>query len=119
MEEEQLNSILQTRKTFDDPRNFRPISLLCCIYKLLLDRISANIDVLPGRICTSQIFNLTQYIEGGYEIDLATGVELVDLSSAYDTVNHKLLLKKRYDITRDLKLVQIISTKQETFHGQH
>ena len=38
--------------------------------------------------------NLTEHIEYGYEKRLITGVVFVDLSAAYDTVNHRRLLIK-------------------------
>lgn len=34
----------------------------------------------------------------------------IDLSAAYDTLNHNLLLKKTYQITQDFKFVQIIES---------
>ena len=49
-----------------------------------------------GKSCTSQLLNLTQYIEDGYEKSLTTGTVFVDLSAAYDTVNHRVLFTKLY-----------------------
>ena len=43
-----------------------------------------------GKSCTSQLLNLTQHIEDGYEEGMITGTAFVDLSAAYDTVNHRL-----------------------------
>jgi len=54
----------------------------------------------PGRSCTGQILNLTQHIEDGFESRKVTGAAFVELTAAYDTVNHKLLLYKLYGITR-------------------
>ncbi|KAL4121149.1 hypothetical protein QTP88_013714 [Uroleucon formosanum] len=64
----------------------------------------------PGKSCTGQVLNLTQYIENGFEEKKVTGVSFIDLSSAYDTVNHGLLLSKVYQITRDYKFTHIIQT---------
>ncbi|KAE9524319.1 hypothetical protein AGLY_015358 [Aphis glycines] len=64
----------------------------------------------PGKSCTGQVLNLTQYIENGFEEKKVTGVSFIHLSSAYDTVNHGLLLSKVYQITRDYKFTQIIQT---------
>ena len=58
--------------------------------------------------CTSQLLNLTQHIEDGFEKSAITGTVFVDLSAAYDTVNHKLLLNKLYDLTRDAKLTTLV-----------
>ena len=59
---------------------FRPISLLCHTYKLferlVLNRIAEHVDAKliqeqagfrPGKSCTSQLLNLTEHIEDGYE----------------------------------------------------
>ena len=42
----------------------------------------------PGQSCTGQILNLTQHIEDCFERGCITGVVFVDLTTAYDTVNH-------------------------------
>jgi len=49
-------------------------------------------------------------MEDGYENKKVTKAVFVDLSAAYDTVNHNLLLKKIYECTSDWHLVQIISS---------
>ena len=89
------------------PKNYRPISLLCHTYKLyermILNRIAPAIEqhlikeqagFRSGKSCTSQLLNLTQNIEDGYEEGMITGTAFVDLSAAYDTVNHRLLIQK-------------------------
>ena len=48
----------------------------------------------PGKSCTSQLLNMTEHIEDGYEKRLITGAVFVDLSAAYDTVNSRRLLRK-------------------------
>ena len=103
------------------PKNYRPISLLCHMYKLyermILNRIApANEQHLineqsgfrSGKSCTSQLLNLTQHIEDGYEEGIITGTAFVDLSAAYDTVNHRLLIKKLYNTTFDSQLCRVI-----------
>ena len=40
----------------------------------------------PGKSCTSQLLNITQHIEDGYQESMIPGIVLVDLSDAYDTV---------------------------------
>ena len=57
-----------------------------------------------GKSCTSQLINLTQHIEDGYEKGMITGTAFVDLSAAYDTVNHRLLIQKLYNTTLDSQL---------------
>jgi hypothetical protein len=119
-------ALLKPGKDPNTAKNFRPISLLCQTYKLveriILNRLSDYIDsqlikeqagFRPGKSTTGQLLNLTQHIEDGYEQKLITGTAFVDLSAAYDTVNHKLLLWKVYNITNDLLLTRFIRTLLE------
>ena len=101
--------------------NYRPISLLCHTYKLyermILNRIAPAIEqhlikeqagFRSGKSCTSQLLNLTQHIEDGYEEDMITGTAFVDLCAAYDTVNHRFLIQKLYNTTLDSQLCRVI-----------
>ena len=58
--------------------------------------------------CTSQLLNLTQHIEDGYQRGMITGATFVDLSAAYDTVNHRIIIQKLYNITKDSPLCRVI-----------
>ena len=49
-----------------------------------------------------------QHIEDGYERKMLTGAEFVDLSAAYDTVQHRLMIRKLMDMTGDIDLCQVI-----------
>ena len=62
----------------------------------------------PGRSCAGQLLNLTQHIEDGYERNMLTGAACVDLSAAYDTVQHRLMIRKLLDMTGDIDLCQVI-----------
>ena len=62
----------------------------------------------PGRSCAGQLLNLTQHIEDGYERKMKTGAAFVDLSAAYDTVQHRLMIRKLMDMTGDMDLCQVI-----------
>ena len=62
----------------------------------------------PGKSCTSQLLNLPQHIEYYYQRDMITGTAFVDLSAAYDTVNHRILIQKLYNITQDSPLCRVI-----------
>ena len=114
-------AILKPGKDSSIPKNYRPISLLCHTYKLyermILNRIAAAIEqhlikeqagFRSGKSCTSQLLNLTQHIEDGYEEGMITGTAFVDLSAAYDTVNHRLLIQKLYNTTLDSQLCRVI-----------
>ena len=58
----------------------------------------------PGTSCTSQLLNLTQLIEDGYQRGMITGAAFVDRSAAYDTVKHRNLIQKLYNTTQDSQL---------------
>ena len=120
-------AILKPGKDPSEAKSFRPISLLCHTYKLferlILNRLAAHVDeklipeqagFRPGKSCTSQLLNLTEHIEDGYEKCLITGAVLVDLSAAYDTVNHRRLLSKVQEMTGDLHLTDLIRTMLES-----
>ena len=47
-------------------------------------------------------------MEDGFETGQITRIVLVDLSAAYDTVNHRRLLEKVYNMTRDYRLMCMI-----------
>ena len=66
-----------------------------------------------NKSCTAQLLNLTQHIEDAFETGKITGVVLVDLSAAYDTVNHRRLLEKAYNMTMDYRLMCMIHTLLE------
>ena len=119
-------ALLKPGKDPSVAKSFRPISLLCHTYKLferlILNRIAEHVDAKlipeqagfrPGKSCTSQLLNLTEHIEDGYEKRLITGAVFVDLSAAYDTVNHRRLLSKVLEMTGDVHLTDLIRTMLE------
>lgn len=116
-------ALLKPGKDPDNPSSYRPISLLCHLFKLyerlILTRIGPSIEsklipqqagFRPGKCCTSQVLNLTEHIEVGFQRKLVTGVAFVDLSAAFDTVNHRLLLAKIYHYYRDFNLVKVVES---------
>ena len=116
-----VHALLTPVKDPSSPKSFRPISLFCQLYKLyerlILNHLSPMIEHVvipeqagfrPGKYCTSQVLNLTQHIEDGFETGKITGIVLVDLSAAYDTVNHRILLEKVYNMTRDYRQMCIM-----------
>ena len=64
----------------------------------------------PGKSCCSQVLNLTQHIEDGFERDQITGAAFIDLTAAYATINHRRLLVKLVMITDDVPLTTFIRT---------
>ena len=114
-------AILKPGKDSSIPKNYRPISLLCHTYKLyeimILNRIATAIEqhlikeqavFRSGKSCTNQLLYFTQHIEDGYEEGMVTGTAFVDLTAAYDTVNHILLIQKLYNTTLDSQLCRVI-----------
>ena len=108
-------ALLKPGKDRSVAKSFRPISLLCHTYKLferlILNRIAEHVDAKlipeqagfrPGKSCTSQLLNLTEHIEDGYEKRLITGAVFVDLSAAYDTVDNRRLLSNVLEMTGDV-----------------
>ena len=115
-----INAILKPGKDSAIPKNDRPIYLLCHTYKLYerltLNRVLPLIEqhlikeqasFRPGKSCTSQLLNLTQHIEDGYQIGMITSAAFVDLSAANDTVNHRILIHKLYNTTQDSQLCRV------------
>ena len=75
--------------------------LLCAIQQ-------TRIGWIAERFSTE--LNLTQHIEYGFEEDLITGAAFVDLTAIYDTVNHRLLLSKILNITKDFRFTEVIKS---------
>ena len=55
-----------------------------------------------------QSLNLTQHIEDDYQRGMIIGTAFVDLSASYDTVNHRLLIQKIYNITQGSLLCRVL-----------
>ena len=118
-----LVALLKPGKYPESPKSYRPIALLCSLYKLLermiLTRLQCNIEhrlipqqagFRPGKSCCSQVLNLTQHIEDGFELGQITGAAFIDLTAAYDTINHRRLLVKLLMLTDDVPLTKFIRT---------
>ena len=120
-------ALLKPGKAPSVAKSFRPIALLCHTYtlfqRLILNRIAEHVDAKlipeqagfrPGKSCTNQLLNMTEHIEDGYEKRLITGAVFVDLSAAYDTVNHRRLLSKVLEMTGDAQVTDLIRTMLES-----
>lgn len=124
-------AILKPGKPATSPSSYRPISLLCCLYKLLekiiLTRITPMIsNIIPveqagfqqNRCTTEQVLALTSQIEAGFERKQKTGTVLLDLSAAYDTVWTGGLMLKLARVIHCRKLLKLIAqmTGPRKFH---
>jgi len=81
-----------------------------------MNRINATIDAniiqgqasfRAGKSCISQVLNITQNMEYGFERKMITGAVFINLSAAYDTVNHGIPRRMIYKMTKDPSLVYI------------
>jgi hypothetical protein len=119
--ESQVIALLKPGKDPTEAKSYRPISLLYHLYKLferlVMNRITNLVEdriiheqagFRADKSCTSQVLNITQHIEDGFEKGEITGAVFVDLTAAYDTVNHAMLRKKIYEMTKDYCLTEII-----------
>ena len=108
-------------KPAQDPKSYRPISLLCVPFKILEMLIHSRNDPvvdlqLPqeqagfrrGRSTVDQVTQLTQYIEDSFQHNEKAGVVLLELTAAYDTVWHRGLHMKLLRIIPDRHMVGFI-----------
>ena len=111
-------------KPVRDPKSYRPISLLCVLYKILerlnYARIEPLIDpLLPkeqagfrrGKSTVDQVVLLTQNIKDSFEAKKKAGAVLINLIAAYDTVWHHGLTCKLLRLLRllpDTHMVRMI-----------
>ena len=96
-----------------EPQNYRPISLLPLISKVLEKIVLEQTQLFLRR--NDLIYNLQSGFRNhhstdfclsflcnkiltGFESGLSTGMILIDLQKAFDTIDHEILLKKMYCI---------------------
>ena len=114
-------AIPKPKKPEEDPKSYRPISLLCVPYKILERLIHARVEpfVDPllsgeqaglrwGRSIVHQTVLLTQNIEDSFEVKKKAGAVFVNRIAAYDTVWHCGLTCKLLRLLPDKHMVQRI-----------
>ena len=114
-------ALLKPNKPPDDPKAYRPISLLCVPFKILERMIHSRIEPvvdpqLPkeqagfrrGRSAEDQVTLLTQDLEDSFQTKAKAGVVLLDLTAAYDTVWHRGLHLKLLRTIPDRHMVNFI-----------
>lgn len=117
-----MKSTTKPNKPPENPTSYRPIALLCTIYKLMEKLIFARthpvIDVVipieqagyrEERSCCEQVLTLTSYIESGFELNLKTASAFVDLSFAFDTVWRKAFMLKFWRTVSSKKLGSMVN----------
>ena len=105
----------------DTEQSYRPISLLCVLYKILERLIYACIKplidpLLPKeqagfrrrKSTIDQVVLLTQNIEDSFEAKKKAGAVFIDLTAAYDTVWHRGLTCKLLRLLPDKHMVKMI-----------
>ena len=113
--------LLKPNKPAEQPKSYRPISLLCILFKLMerliFSRIKHSVEAyLPheqaefreDRSTTHQVALLTEDIEAGFKRKEKCGVVLIYLSAAYDTVWHRGLNLQLLQVIPDKSLVNFI-----------
>ena len=114
-------AIPKPMKPPEDPKSYRPISLLCIPFKILerliYTRVEPIIDpLLPQeqagfrrkRSTVDQVTLLTQEIEDSFLAKRKAGAVFVDLTAAYDTVWHRGLTCKLLRLLPDRHMVALI-----------
>ena len=115
----------KAKKDHKLPQNYRPISLLCALSKVLErvlnSRMTAYLraeDLLlyeqfgfrAKHSTTDQITRLTEYITEGFNLDMHTGAVLLDASFAFDTVWTTGLLYKMSQLSFSKELINILKS---------
>jgi len=114
-------AIPMPEKPLGDPKSYRPISLLCVIFKILERLIYARVETITepllsqeqagfrhGRSAIDQVTLLTQDIEDSLSAKKKAGAMFVDLTAAYDTVWHRGLTCKLLRLLPDRHMVHMI-----------
>lgn len=105
------------------PHNYRPISLLNSFSKIfecaLLDRLKEHLlqnDILPcqqfgfrsGHSTNHQVLRLVKNIRENHNLKLSSGIILLDIEKAFDSVWHEGLLYKLHKINLPTYLTKIV-----------
>lgn len=95
-------------KSADDPKSYRPISLLSVPYKILERLIHSRNEPVVDPQVVDHATLLAQDIEDSFEANNKAGVVLLDLTAAYDTVWHRGLHLKLLRVIPDRHMVRFI-----------
>ena len=114
-------AIAKSTKPVGDPKSYRPISLLCVLYKILKRLIYAHVEPLIDPLLHKEqdgfrrekstvdhVVLLTQNIEDSFEAKKKAGAVFVNVTAAYDTVWHRGLTCKLLSLLPDKHMVRMI-----------
>ena len=117
----QVVAIPKPKKPVEDPKSYRPISLLCFLYMILERLIHARVKPIfdpfftreqagfrRGRSIVGQTVLLIQNIKDSFEAKKKTGAVFVNLTAAYDSVWHRGLIYKLLRLLPDKHMVRMI-----------
>ena len=115
------SAISKPQKPVEDPKSYRPISLLCVSYKIPERLIHTGVELIivqqrsrkqagfrNGRSTVQQTDLFTQNIEDSFEAEKKAGAVLVDLTVTYDTLWHRGLTGKLLGLLPDKHMVRMI-----------
>jgi len=115
-------AIPKPEKPLGDPKSYRPISLLCVLFKILERLIYAYVEAITdplfpqeqagfrrGRSAIDQVSLLTQDIDDSFSAKKKAGALFVDLTAAYDTQWHRGLTCKLLRLLPDRHMVHMIT----------
>jgi hypothetical protein len=99
--------ILKPDKSSKNPANYRPISLLCTLSKILekiiytrllkvvnKKLINEQFGFRTGHSTTQQLTRLTEHVTKNFNMKRSTGMVCLDIEKAFDTVWHDGLIHK-------------------------
>ena len=104
-----VKALFKSKGTEEDPQYYRPLSILSVISKIF-EKAATNqiVTYVETQLLlslnqhayrkyhstTTSLTQLTEYIHKQLEKGYLVGIALLDLSKAFDTIDHNLLLKK-------------------------
>lgn len=112
-------------KDITNPSNYRPISLLSSLSKLLeraiLSRLEQHLEtahVIPdeqfgfkhGHSTNHQLVRLISHIKSGFHNKQSSGMILLDVEKAYDSVWHDAILHKMLSAGFPVRLIKIVES---------
>lgn len=131
--EAKVIAILKPGKPAQDPKSYRPISLLSTVYKLFERVLARRLTPVfekhyppeqagfrEGRSTCEQVVALNMHVGNGFQLGNKSGLVLLDLTAAYDTVWKRGLLFKVAKILKCKKTLQLLdnmlSNRKITVH---